>query len=124
MVVADLQGFRRGDFLNNKEEYILTDPTISCVESQFTSTDLGKFGIVKFFERHECNSHCNALKLKKNILLPNGIEITLPTRNKNGLSKETKIKVRVKVSNSRDTLSFTSVEPDYASLLKQGKFFL
>ena len=66
LLVNDLQGFRR---LN---EYVLTDPAIQCIERQFTGTDLGQFGIVKFFEKHECNSHCELLKLSRKVKLPNG----------------------------------------------------
>ena len=46
--------------------FILTDPSISCVERQFTSTDLGIFGIDKYFKLHRCNYHCTmGLKLKR-----------------------------------------------------------
>ena len=46
-MVNDLQGFRRGP--KDKEEYVLTDPAISCIQRQFDLTDLGEQGIEYFF---------------------------------------------------------------------------
>jgi hypothetical protein len=60
LIVSDLQGC-----LLMNTEYVLTDPAISCMEQQFTSTDLGELGILMFFEKHRCNQICRSLKLKK-----------------------------------------------------------
>ena len=60
LVVSDLQGFRSGN-----EEYILTDPSISCVERQFSLTDFGPVGIESYFNKHRCNHICTALELKQ-----------------------------------------------------------
>lgn len=82
MIVNDLQGFRRGS--KGKEEYVLTDPAISCIQRQFTGTDLGQFGIIKYFEKHECNSHCKRLELSQKVILPDGRTIDLPLRVETG----------------------------------------
>jgi len=68
LIVSDLQGFKSGN-----EEYVLTDPAISSVVRQFTSTDLGEFGITKYFEKHICNSHCVDLGLTRNKCQPDGV---------------------------------------------------
>jgi len=63
LTVSDLQGFRL-----NSNEYVLTDPAISCLVKQFTETDLGEDGINLFFKKHKCNHICDALGLKKHDL--------------------------------------------------------
>ena len=63
LVVSDLQGFR-----SDKDEYVLTDPAISCVYRQFTTTDLGEDGINLYFAKHKCNHMCEALKLEQHVL--------------------------------------------------------
>ncbi len=68
LIVSDLQGFKSGN-----GEYVLTDPAISSVVRQFTSTDLGGFGIMKYFEKHMCNSHCVDLGLTRNAGQPVGV---------------------------------------------------
>ena len=78
MVVTDLQGFIDGDPLNRIGQYILTDPAISSVDMKFKPTDLGQYGIIKFFEKHECNTHCDGLKLNRRVVLPNGGNLLLP----------------------------------------------
>jgi hypothetical protein len=88
LIVNDLQGFRRGQI--NGEEYVLTDPAISCIERQFTGTDLGQFGIIKYFEKHECNKHCKELKLSQKVILPDGREIELRLRVETGKETITK----------------------------------
>ena len=92
MIITDLQGFKRG-ILNNKEEYILTDPAISSVDMAFKPTDLGQYGITKFFEKHECNSYCVIIGLNDNVLLLNGQEfqITVLKEAAELLSKRTKL---------------------------------
>ena len=65
LVVTDLQGLRQ-EKKEREGTYILTDPAISCVDRQFTSTDLGIFGIDKYFKLHRCNYHCTRdLKLER-----------------------------------------------------------
>jgi hypothetical protein len=78
MVITDLQGFIDGDTKNKIGQYILTDPAISSVDMKFKPTDLGQYGIIKFFEKHECNQHCDELKLERKIKLPNGQDFELP----------------------------------------------
>ena len=69
LLVTDLQGFENGC------NYVLTDPAITCLDDydRFTSTNLGKQGLKKFFESHQCNNLCENLLLKrhKHQLLPN-----------------------------------------------------
>jgi hypothetical protein len=77
-MVNDLQGFRRGPI--DKEEYVLTDPAISCIQRQFDLTDLGEQGIEYFFKKHECNFYCNALKLSQIIKLSDQTELKLKFR--------------------------------------------
>ena len=54
LLICDLQGV-------GKE---LTDPAIHSVEKVFGETDIGKYGIYKFFKSHECNKFCEQLKLR------------------------------------------------------------
>jgi hypothetical protein len=88
MIVNDLQGFKRGQI--SGEEYVLTDPAISCIQRQFTGTDLGQFGIIKYFEKHECNTHCLKLNLSQTVILPDGRQIDLPLRAETGTDTITK----------------------------------
>jgi hypothetical protein len=83
LVVSDLQGLKK-EAREKEGTYVLTDPAISCVERQFTSTDLGLIGIDKFFEKHKCNFMCRQLTLERHPNQPNEDRITT--------SKATKIK--------------------------------
>jgi hypothetical protein len=51
-----------------KNEYILTDPAITCAENpkRFSITNMAQKGIQEFFERHQCNNTCKLLKLRRN----------------------------------------------------------
>ena len=53
LLICDLQGV-------GKE---FTDPAIHSVEKVFGDTDVGKYGIYKFFKTHECNIFCEQLNL-------------------------------------------------------------
>ncbi len=72
MIVSDLQGFE-----NEKDQYILTDPAITCPDNlhRFSTTNLGIKGVKKFFESHQCNPICKIMKLIKHALQ------VLPDRN-------------------------------------------
>jgi hypothetical protein len=61
LIVSDLQGFK------SDGAYLLTDPAIICADDwdRFSSTNLAKKGIKKFFQTHKCNQVCEKLKLKK-----------------------------------------------------------
>lgn len=59
-MVVDLQGVDRDD------TYILTDPSINCIEPRFGLTNLGEVGMRQFFKSHSCGSVCEAMKLEKN----------------------------------------------------------
>lgn len=62
LIVTDLQGF-----IVDGKEFRLTDPAISSIDiERFSSTNLGKKGIKKFFESHQCNHICKALGLIRN----------------------------------------------------------
>ncbi|XP_022097544.1 alpha-protein kinase 1-like isoform X4 [Acanthaster planci] len=61
-LVSDLQG------VYNKRGYSLTDPAIQnggLELNVYGPTDLGKYGIVKFFQTHDCNDWCKRLKKPK-----------------------------------------------------------
>jgi hypothetical protein len=75
LVVSDLQGLKK-ETREKEGTYVLTDPAISCVERQFTSTDLGLIGIDKFFEKHKCNFMCRKLTLERHPNQPNEDRIT------------------------------------------------
>lgn len=60
LMVVDLQGVDRDD------TYILTDPSINCIEPRFGLTNLGEVGMRQFFKSHCCGSVCEAMKLEKN----------------------------------------------------------
>ncbi|CAG0900528.1 unnamed protein product, partial [Darwinula stevensoni] len=66
LMVVDLQG------ILDKERYVLTDPAIHCKELRFGSTNLGKVGMVTFFEAHECNKVCALMGLKSNRYMKDG----------------------------------------------------
>ncbi|KYQ89471.1 protein serine/threonine kinase [Tieghemostelium lacteum] len=57
-MVIDIQGVK------TSKGYILTDP---CIHSEdvlrFGPTNLGKGGMIKFFETHVCNKHCSEMGL-------------------------------------------------------------
>lgn len=57
-LVCDLQGVENGS------KYILTDPCIHSLDGRFGPTDLGVVGMETFFENHDCNVICEALKLE------------------------------------------------------------
>ncbi|XP_022097540.1 alpha-protein kinase 1-like isoform X1 [Acanthaster planci] len=61
-LVSDLQG------VYNRQGFCLTDPAIQSGGSELNAhgpTDLGKYGIVKFFQTHNCNKLCKGLKKAK-----------------------------------------------------------
>ncbi|EFA77642.1 hypothetical protein PPL_12249 [Heterostelium album PN500] len=59
-MVVDIQGVKID------KGYLLTDPAIHCTYvRRFGATNLGKPGMIKFFDTHECNKHCRELKLVK-----------------------------------------------------------
>jgi hypothetical protein len=61
LIVVDLQGIKGAD-----NTFILTDPAIHCMnELRFGETNLGENGMIKFFQAHQCNSICRALRLPK-----------------------------------------------------------
>lgn len=61
LVVTDLQGFK------TDHQYFLTDPAISSLDyERFSYKNLGKQGIKRYFESHQCNHICKSLRLKKN----------------------------------------------------------
>lgn len=46
--------------------FMLTDPAIHFVDvTHFGGTNMGRPGMVKFFETHQCNEYCQALRLVK-----------------------------------------------------------
>lgn len=53
LLICDLQGVG-----NN-----FTDPSIHSIEEEFGNTDVGEYGIYKFFKSHECNKYCKKMKL-------------------------------------------------------------
>lgn len=61
LIVTDLQGF-----MFKENEYVLTDPTITCAKDpeKFSLTNLGSKGVETFFRLHECNQICKSLNLK------------------------------------------------------------
>ena len=64
-MVVDLQGIIQQS-PDDQPSAILTDPAIHCVdETRFDRMNLGKQGMDIFFERHECNKYCTALKLSR-----------------------------------------------------------
>lgn len=77
LLVTDLQGFK----LDADSSYLLTDPAITCLDDwdRFSSTNLGKKGLKKFFQTHQCNSICQKLKLERHRYqtLPNRIMDTV-----------------------------------------------
>ena len=60
LIVVDLQG------IEEKDQFILTDPSIHCIEPKFGRTNIGETGIKQFFKTHRCGSVCEAMKLPKN----------------------------------------------------------
>ncbi|EFA77644.1 protein serine/threonine kinase [Heterostelium album PN500] len=59
-MVVDIQGVKID------KGYLLTDPAIHCINvRRFGATNLGKPGMIKFFDTHKCNKHCRELKLVK-----------------------------------------------------------
>ncbi|EFA77643.1 hypothetical protein PPL_12250 [Heterostelium album PN500] len=60
-MVVDIQGVKID------KGYLLTDPALHCITNirRFGATNLGKPGIIKFFDTHKCNKHCRELKLMK-----------------------------------------------------------
>ena len=60
LIVVDLQG------IEENNQFILTDPSINCIEPQFGRTNMGDTGIDQFFKTHRCGSVCEAMKLPKN----------------------------------------------------------
>ena len=62
VLVTDLQG------VCSSTGYTLTDPAIQSGDAKlnvYGPTDLGKYGIVKFFQTHRCNELCRGLKKPK-----------------------------------------------------------
>ncbi|XP_022097549.1 alpha-protein kinase vwkA-like [Acanthaster planci] len=61
-LICDLQGVR------TNSAYMLTDPAVcSCVQpfGAYGPTDLGIFGVQKFFKKHVCNDLCSGLDKPK-----------------------------------------------------------
>lgn len=57
-IVVDIQGVK------TSKGYLLTDPAIHSTDTlRFGSCNLGKPGIIKFFQSHKCNQHCKKLGL-------------------------------------------------------------
>ncbi|XP_033636051.1 eukaryotic elongation factor 2 kinase-like [Asterias rubens] len=54
LLISDIQWIRQAD------GYHFTDPAVQSVEgvSSYGATDLGVFGIIKFFQNHHCNDLC------------------------------------------------------------------
>ena len=84
MIVTDLQGFERYSLTENEEEYVLTDPALSCIEMQFNDTDFGQYGIIKFFNTHKCNDHCFKAFLNQTVKLPNSTVLELELEERDG----------------------------------------
>ena len=61
LMVVDCQGV----FDATANEFTLTDPAIHCTDdaTMFGGTNLGKDGVLRFFETHKCNEYCRALKI-------------------------------------------------------------
>ena len=65
LLVCDLQGISTVDS-KGKATFLLTDPAIHCsTHYRFGKTNLQDVGIKQFFENHDCNEFCKALKLVK-----------------------------------------------------------
>ena len=62
LMIVDLEGVVTSD----KNTILLTDPAIHCVDlTSYGNLNHGPDGMKSFFETHECNSVCSALRLKK-----------------------------------------------------------
>ncbi|XP_038062570.1 alpha-protein kinase vwkA-like [Patiria miniata] len=63
ILVTDLQG------VYNQTRYVFTDPAIHSIEiprytfGHYGPTDLGVFGVMKFFQNHKCNLLCDGLRI-------------------------------------------------------------
>lgn len=69
LLVVDLQG------VELKDSYVLTDPSINCMEQRFGGTNIGEVGTELFFSMHECGELCKQMELKKNKYMKNVREI-------------------------------------------------
>ncbi|KAM9985766.1 hypothetical protein ACTFIZ_012401 [Dictyostelium cf. discoideum] len=57
-IVVDIQGVK------TSKGYLLTDPAIHSTDIlRFGGCNLGKPGIIKFFQSHKCNQHCKKIGL-------------------------------------------------------------
>lgn len=62
MLVVDCQG----GYSRSKNTFLLTDPAIHYVDvTYFGNTNMGKAGMRKFFETHNCNEFCRQMRLVK-----------------------------------------------------------
>ena len=62
-VVSDVQGVKKD------EGYILTDPAVQSINSEYGSTDLGPYGILVFLAKHTHNKYCKDLPWPKKDLV-------------------------------------------------------
>ena len=63
LLVTDLQGIAGPD-VGKANDILLTDPAIHCPSMpRFGGTNLMQEGVDAFFESHECNKYCKALRL-------------------------------------------------------------
>ena len=63
LIVVDLQGIKEND------QFILSNPSIHCIEPKFGRTNIGETGIKQFFKTHRCGSVCEVMKLPKYICM-------------------------------------------------------
>ena len=68
LIVVDLQGIKE----NN--QFILSNPSIHCIEPKFGRTNIGETGIKQFFKTHRCGSVCEVMKLPKYICMRSQIK--------------------------------------------------
>ncbi len=79
VLLCDLQG---GIY---KDGFIITDPVIMSLTTEYGPTDLGPTGMSTFFARHRCNQYCSELWIKphdKKVYfdINMGTSMILPTR--------------------------------------------
>ena len=68
LIVVHLQGIEEND------QFILTNPSIHCIEPKFGRTNIGETGIKQFFKTHRCGSVCEVMKLPKYICMRSRIK--------------------------------------------------
>ena len=68
LMVVDLQGVKITNPAGPK--FALTDPALHCKDlTRFSSTNLGKRGMHRFFRTHYCNTICKAMELEPHLRL-------------------------------------------------------